>query len=72
MRQSRPMSIERVFNMFTDFLIALAWLVIVLLPAIVASHKGVESHNGYVDNAVNAASQDHPAPEKAASSASEA
>jgi hypothetical protein len=43
--------------MLTDVLVALAWLVIVLLPAVVASRQTVVSHNGYVDDYMNASGE---------------
>jgi hypothetical protein len=44
--------------MVIDCLIGLAWLVIVLLPAFVAYRQPVVSHNGYLDNYMDAARED--------------
>jgi len=44
--------------MLTDFLVGLVWIGIVLLPAVVASRQPVVSHNGYLENYMNAAGQD--------------
>jgi hypothetical protein len=52
--------------MLSDLLIGLAWLVIVLLPAIVASRQTVVSHHGYADDYMNA-----PDPQSATSGASD-
>jgi hypothetical protein len=52
--------------MLTDCLIGLIWIAIVLLPAIVAARQPVVSHNGYLDNYMNATSQDAGASESAA------
>ncbi len=35
---------------FSDLLLGLAWLAIVLIPAFVASRQPVVSHNGYLKN----------------------
>jgi hypothetical protein len=36
--------------MWSDLLLGLAWVAIVLIPAIVAYRQPVVSHNGYLDN----------------------
>jgi len=43
--------------MLVDFLIALAWIAIVLIPVIVATRQPVVSHNGYLDNYMNSNGQ---------------
>jgi hypothetical protein len=47
-----------VFPMWSDLLLALAWLAIVLVPAIVAYRQPVVSHNGYLDNYMDASATD--------------
>ena len=47
--------------MLTNFLVGLAWLVIVLLPAVVAFRQPVVSHNGYLDDYLNASGETGPA-----------
>jgi hypothetical protein len=44
--------------MWSDLLLALAWLAIVLIPAIVASRQPVVSHNGYLDNYMDTSKAD--------------
>ena len=44
--------------MIADCLIGLAWIAIVLVPAIVAYRQPVVSHNGYLDNYMDSKSQD--------------
>lgn len=58
--------------MFIDFLLALAWLVIVFLPVIVASRQPVVSHNGYLDAYMNSAGGDPATTGTEASSSTEA
>jgi hypothetical protein len=48
--------------MWSDLLLALAWLAIVLVPAIVASRQPVVSHNGYLENYLDASAKDATAP----------
>jgi len=36
--------------MWSDLLLGLAWVAIVLLPAIVAYRQPIVSHNGYLEN----------------------
>jgi hypothetical protein len=36
--------------MWSDLLLGLAWVAIVLIPAIVAYRQPVASHNGYLEN----------------------
>lgn len=36
--------------MWTELLLGLAWLAIILIPAFIASRQPVVSHNGYLDN----------------------
>ncbi len=52
--------------MLTDFLIGLVWLAIVLLPAVAAARQPVVSHNGYLDNYLNASGPGGVASESAA------
>ena len=52
--------LARSFLVFTDLLLGLAWVAIVLLPAIVASREPIESHNGYLDNYMNPDGDAHP------------
>lgn len=44
--------------MWSDLLLALAWLVIVFVPAIVAARQPVVSHNGYLKNYMDASAGD--------------
>jgi hypothetical protein len=36
--------------MWSDLLLGLAWVAIVLIPAIVAYRQPIVSHNGYLEN----------------------
>ncbi|MGA2558092.1 MAG: hypothetical protein ABSF17_00320 [Terracidiphilus sp.] len=42
----------------SDLLLGLAWLAIVLIPAIVASRQPVVSHNGYLKNYMDPSSEE--------------
>ena len=44
--------------MLSDLLLAFAWLANVLVPAIVAYRQPVVSHNGYLDNYMDASAAD--------------
>lgn len=43
--------------MLTEFLLGLAWLAIILIPAVVAARQPVVSHNGYLDNYMDPAAE---------------
>ena len=43
--------------MLKDCLLGVAWIAIVLVPAIVAYRQPVVSHNGYLDNYMDPAGQ---------------
>jgi hypothetical protein len=49
--------------MWTELLLGLAWLAIILIPAIVASRQPVVSHNGYLDNYMDPASENGTVPD---------
>jgi len=55
--------------MLIDCLLGIAWIAIVLLPAIVASRHPVVSHNGYIDNYMDPAGKPAPRSGAAADSA---
>jgi hypothetical protein len=41
--------------MWSDLLLGLAWVAIVVVPAIVAYRQPVVSHNGYIENYMDTA-----------------
>jgi hypothetical protein len=43
--------------MWSDLLIGLAWIAIILIPAWVAYRQPVVSHNGYLDNYMDPAAK---------------
>ena len=57
--------------MFTDLLLGLAWVAIVLLPAIVASRQPGISHDGYLDRYAISSDEDGDGAEQADSAANE-
>jgi hypothetical protein len=57
--------------MFTDLLVGLAWIAIVLLPAIVASRQPGLSHDGYLDPYMNSSDEGVDGAEQADSAANE-
>jgi hypothetical protein len=42
----------------SDLFLGLAWLAIVLIPAIIASRQPVVSHNGYLENYMDPSAQE--------------